>query len=92
MLLSIAKPDDSFTGVRSTRKTTNSDKFDSFVDPAMIDRAHNLLMDFVVKVPSMSGKTMETYNIHQLTHLAQTTWYLGPLHVNSMFIFESLRH
>lgn len=39
MLLSIAKPVDSFTGVRSTRetKTTNSDKFDGFVKRLVAD-------------------------------------------------------
>ena len=43
---------------------------------------------FVNKMSEICGSGACTYNVHMLTHLADTVRYLGPLWGISMFIFE----
>ncbi|CAN7944676.1 unnamed protein product [Ixodes hexagonus] len=56
---------------------------------ASIDRADALLKLFVSNTQQLYGETAMTFNLHQLTHLAEVARRLGPLWGHSAFVFES---
>ncbi|XP_044019218.1 uncharacterized protein LOC122859593 isoform X2 [Aphidius gifuensis] len=54
-----------------------------------IDYSEKCLLDFVRGVERSYGKEQVSYNVHLLTHLAQSVRDLGPLWAHSAFIFEN---
>lgn len=54
-----------------------------------LNRAHNLLVEFVVYFQEYFGKDQMTYSIHLLLHLVQNVRNLGPLFVHDAFCFEN---
>ena len=59
------------------------------VSVAMIDKSRAALLKFVIKVESLYGIEHVSYNVHQLTHLAQYVLNWGHLWATSAFPFES---
>ncbi len=53
-----------------------------------IDNAHLALCEFVLLTESLYGKQEISYNIHLLTHLAESVRRHGPLSLTSTFVFE----
>ncbi|KAJ8050003.1 hypothetical protein HOLleu_03009 [Holothuria leucospilota] len=56
---------------------------------AIINKSKAALLKFVIKVESLYGTEHVSYNVHQLTHLAQYALNWGPLWATSAFPFES---
>jgi hypothetical protein len=50
------------------------------------------LIKFVTDMESLYGLTACTFNVHQLTHLADGVRYCGPLWATSAFTFEANNH
>jgi hypothetical protein len=50
--------------------------------------AHLCLMKFVIQIPKLYGLQHVSYNMHLLTHLANTVLNWGPLWASSAFAFE----
>ncbi len=53
-----------------------------------IDNAHLALCEFILLTESLYGKQEVSYNIHLLTHLAESVRRHGPLSLTSTFVFE----
>ncbi|XP_077547929.1 uncharacterized protein LOC144160537 [Haemaphysalis longicornis] len=56
---------------------------------AAITHADRLLQEFVGRAARLYGDHCMTFNVHQLTHLAQAARKYGPLWAHSAFTFES---
>ena len=54
-----------------------------------LDRADQMLHNFVSKMETLFGMNMMTYNVHQLLHLSKSVLDWGPLWEHSTFPFES---
>ncbi|KAJ8685698.1 hypothetical protein QAD02_021491 [Eretmocerus hayati] len=52
-------------------------------------KAHNLLNNFVALTQILYGKRAMTFNVNQLTHLAQSVADFGPLGEHNGYTFES---
>lgn len=53
-----------------------------------IDKAHVALCEFALLTESLYGKHEISFNIHLLTHLAESVRRHGPLSLMSTFVFE----
>ncbi len=60
----------------------------SHISHVNIDKAHMALCEFVLLTESLYGKQEVSYNIHLLTHLAESVRRHGPLSLTSTFVFE----
>lgn len=56
---------------------------------ADVNKADALLYSFVAKMQILYGESAMTFNIHSLTHLAQSVQNWGPLWTHSCFPFEA---
>lgn len=54
-----------------------------------IDRADQMLYEFVVKTETIFGIPNMTYNIYQMLHISKSVLNWGPLWAHSTFAFES---
>ncbi|XP_033122015.1 uncharacterized protein LOC117121027 [Anneissia japonica] len=65
---------------------------DDDVSIDMINNSELLLMKFVLDAEEIYGKEYITYNMHLLTHMADSVRNWGPLWSISCFAFESMNH
>ncbi|CAN7939092.1 unnamed protein product, partial [Ixodes hexagonus] len=68
------------------QKATNFFKNNLIENISIVDA---LLKLFVSNTQRLYGETAMTFNLHQLTHLAEVARRLGPLWGHSAFVFES---
>lgn len=54
-----------------------------------VHQAHNLLKRFVADTEKLYLQSAMTFNIHQLTHVAQSVINWGPLYSHSGYCFEN---
>ncbi len=54
-----------------------------------INKADEMLFEFVARFQMLYGETSMTFNVHLLTHLAKSVKLWGPLWAHSAFVFES---
>ncbi|XP_045913156.1 uncharacterized protein LOC123975596 [Micropterus dolomieu] len=54
-----------------------------------VNKADEMLLEFVIRFQALFGETAMTSNVHLLTHLAKSVKLLGTLRAHSAFVFES---
>lgn len=54
-----------------------------------INKADEMLFEFVARFQIFFGKSQMTFNVHLLTHLAKSVKLWGPLWAHSAFVFEN---
>lgn len=54
-----------------------------------INKADNMLFEFVARFQLLYGEVSMTFNVHLLTHLAKSVKLWGPLWAHSAFVFEN---
>ena len=54
-----------------------------------VNKADDMLFEFVTKVQLLYGEATMTFNVHLLTHLAKSVKLWGPLWAQSAFVFET---
>lgn len=54
-----------------------------------INKADDLLLEFVVRFQLLYGEASMTFNVHLLTHLTKSVKLWGPLWAHSAFVFEN---
>ncbi len=54
-----------------------------------INKADEMLFEFVARFQMLYGETSMTFNLHLLTHLAKSVKLWGPLWAHSAIVFES---
>lgn len=54
-----------------------------------VNKADEMLLEFVIRFQALFGEASMTSNVHLLTHLAKSVKLLGPLWAHSAFVFES---
>lgn len=59
------------------------------IDIESIERADDLLHQFVAETEELYGDTATVYNIHQFLHMAQSVLNFGPLWCHCGYVFES---
>lgn len=53
-----------------------------------VNKADEMLLEFVIRFQALFGEAAMTSNVHLLTHLAKSVKLLGPLWAHSAFVFE----
>ena len=56
--------------------------------PECLQKAHNLLRHFCLRIEALYGSRYETFNVHCLFHLHDCVKNIGPLRVSSCFWYE----
>ncbi|XP_037278000.2 uncharacterized protein LOC119170838 isoform X1 [Rhipicephalus microplus] len=59
------------------------------ISPTELTIAEGLLLEFHVRAELLFGKSVMTFNMHQLTHIAKSVRHWGPLWAHSAFPFEA---
>ncbi|KAL1454698.1 hypothetical protein MTO96_043708 [Rhipicephalus appendiculatus] len=59
------------------------------ISPAELAIAEELLLEFHVRAEVLFGKSVMTFNMHQLTHIIKSVRHWGPLWAHSAFPFEA---
>lgn len=54
-----------------------------------INKADNMLFEFVARFQMLYGEVSMTFNVHLLTHFAKSVKLWGPLWAHSAFVFEN---